>query len=375
VEFDPLGLPLVIITLLLCAITSYQAFRNYRTLGTEFFKYSTLTGISLVLMTAGYLFPTLFLNPENRNLVYTGQIVLASFGMLALACLTNAFESVRHNPRDSLINAVFAISGAQAASRFLPGQYVLTWTEKGWSLEYGLGVMITSLILLVFTVAATLPLVYRVWKRIGESRKYNSLIRFILIIFACAAIGSGLYHIVSGYYPELSQLFTLSNNLLFLIFISLAVSIAIILYVNYPTIFFASNHDILELQILDCNQENLLYCFKFQLSNETNKGPRELAGAHESIKQILQQALESEGELKRIHVQENEVLAIEGKTTYAILVTKQGSDLQYSLLRLIQREYEQRFLGEFAENIVNEDFPLFDSVVRKYFQFALSRYD
>ena len=120
-EVDTLGLPLVIITLLFCAITSYQAFRNYRTLGTEFFKFSTLTGISLGLMTSCYLFPTLFLNPDYQNLVYTGQIVLASFGMLAIASPTYAFESVRQNPRDPLINTVFTISGGQAASRFLPG--------------------------------------------------------------------------------------------------------------------------------------------------------------------------------------------------------------------------------------------------------------
>ncbi|MDF1539119.1 MAG: hypothetical protein P1Q69_09455, partial [Candidatus Thorarchaeota archaeon] len=156
-----------------------------------------------------------------------------------------------------------------------------------------------------------------------------------------------------------------ASYFVFLILIAGAAGVLARLLRLYPTIFFASSYDILEIQFVSKATQNTMYRFLFAPENpETDS--LSISIANESIRQIFHDALEKPGEVRSIKVEKYEVLGCEGTRNYGFLVTHQGSEL---LRRLLVKS-----LHEFETTVDTSQFyddGEFNVVMKNYFQFAI----
>ncbi|MGY5876664.1 MAG: hypothetical protein RTU30_13030 [Candidatus Thorarchaeota archaeon] len=357
---DVVGLILVGTTLLVCMYTTAIIHSNYRRLGTEFFKYAMFATSCLCFMLSAYFFPVIFNAEIYHDLVWTGQIYLASFGMLAIAFLVHGLEDVKKAPNDSIINGGYILAGAVAVSRFLPDEYDLFWDGAGWVQQYGLVLVLISAAFFLYVMIVSFPVILRVSFRIRTNQRYKRYTRGLFIGFAVSLALYGILVIAGGWLSSDSVLLMRSHFIL-MAFILLALLAIIELMKSNPTVFFASSHDIVELQFIDRSSGEVIYCFHFD-DDRKQKSPRNLSGAHETIQVVFEQALPISGQIRSIIVEDTEVLSSEGQSTVALLVTKKGTLLLYNLLKLIQLEFE---------SLVEDEGQEFDDIVTGYFQFAL----
>ncbi len=90
-----------------------------------------------------------------------------------------------------------------------------------------------------------------------------------------------------------------------------------------------------------------------------------------SIRHVIMEALQCDGQLKGIYAGEHEVLVNEGKLVLGFLVTRRGSDLLAALLARTVDEFEQRY-GDLLVGVLKPTmFHTFNEVVTRYFEFAL----
>ncbi|MFW9920856.1 MAG: hypothetical protein ACFFED_14750, partial [Candidatus Thorarchaeota archaeon] len=134
---DPYGIILITGALLLSLYATRISYCLYLDLKTQFFQYATYAYACVCLMVLGYYFPALFSAEDYEQFVTSGQLFMASFGLLALAFLVHAIEYVKKTPNESIINAAFILSGGLIAGRFIPSQYLVEWTGIGWQQSYG----------------------------------------------------------------------------------------------------------------------------------------------------------------------------------------------------------------------------------------------
>ena len=169
-SIDLFGLAIVSIAVVLALYTTRISFGIYKDFGTEFFKYASITFFCLSLMISGYIFPAVFSDESLQWLVLAGQVILTSFGQLAIALSIYALESTKEVQRESIINMAFLLSGLVIGIRFLPGEYQILWTGSGWRQQYGplmIGLSVIEFIFLCFILG---PLVLQIWNRIRNSK-------------------------------------------------------------------------------------------------------------------------------------------------------------------------------------------------------------
>ncbi|MDF1540340.1 MAG: hypothetical protein P1Q69_15705, partial [Candidatus Thorarchaeota archaeon] len=193
---DPYGVSIVIMAFVLSTLATRITLNLYKELGIEFFKYSAWACISLVLMVSGYIFPAILSSAEYAIIVFGGQVLLASFGLLALAFLIAACENLKQNPNEGVINAGFLISGALIVSRFQLNQYTITWTGTRWLQQYGTNVIGLSIVMFMMLLAVMGPIVFRVWRRIRKSEMYRTESNVLFLGFAILLAFYGIYTIV-----------------------------------------------------------------------------------------------------------------------------------------------------------------------------------
>lgn len=360
---DPYGVSIVTICIVLGLHATRTSYGSYKELGTEFFMYATLACASLTIMIAAYFFPSLFSSAEYQDLVNTGQSILASFGLLALALLIHASEYAKE-PNDSVINGAFLISGALIASRFLPGEYQILWAGTRWVQHYGPIVIALSVLQFVFLLAVMGPLVYRVWVRIRKSEAYRAQSRILFLGFASILLLYGLYMIIINSTEFALSPISAAYYMFLVLLAGLTGTIARLLRL-YPTIFFTSSHDIREIQFVSKATQNTVY--RFQLHpDDSNADSLSISIAHDSIRHVFHEALDEPGEVRSIKVQDNEVLACEGDQLYGLLVTKKGSELLRRILVKSLALFEQSH-----NTMMYQESEDFDAIMRNYFQFAI----
>jgi hypothetical protein len=361
---DPYGVAIVVFAFILGTHATRTTLSIYQELGTEFFKYATYACISLVLMISGYIFPALLSAEEYSIVVFASQVFLASFGILALAFLIAASENVKEKTNEWVVSVGFLLAGALIATRFRSDQYVILWTGTRWVQQYGSLVVILSVIIFVYLVAVLGPIVYRVWKRIRKSEVYRAESRILFIGFALLLGFYGVYTIVLNSLGTAMSSFSASYYM-FLILLAGAAGVLGRLLRLYPTIFFASTADILEIQFVAKATQNTVYRLLF-LPERPDTDSLSISIAHDSIRHVFHEALEKSGEVKSIKVEENEVLACEGENLYGLLVTRRGTDLLRRLLVKSLDLFETTI--DTMQYYENEEF---DALIRTYFQFAV----
>ncbi|MGY5853040.1 MAG: hypothetical protein RTU92_05690 [Candidatus Thorarchaeota archaeon] len=357
---DVVGLILVGTTLLVCMYTTSLIYNNYRRLGTEFFKYAALATSSLCFMLSAYFFPVLFNSEIYHDIVWNGQIFLASFGMLAIAFLVHGLEYVKKTPNDSIINGGYLIAGAVAVSRYLPDEYELLWDGVGWVQQYGLVVVLLSAAFFLYVMVVCFPVVLRVWFRIRTNPRYKRYTQSLFIGFAISLALYGFLMITGGWLFS-NSIILMRSHFILMTFILLALLAIVELMKSNPTVFFASSHDIMELQFISRSSGEVIYFYNFE-NDRNDESPMNLSGARETIQLVFEQALPISSEIRSIIVEDTEVLSSEGQNTVALLVTKKGTLLLYNLLKLVQLEFE---------NSVEHTKTEFHDIVTGYFQFAL----
>jgi hypothetical protein len=364
VAVDPYGVSIVIFAFILGTHATRTTLSIYQELGTEFFKYATYACICLVLMISGYIFPALLSSDDYSVIVFAGQVFLASFGILALALLIAATEHVKDKANDWVVSVGFLLAGVLIATRFRSDQYVILWAETRWVQQYGPLVIILSVVIFVYLTAVLGPIVFRVWTRIRKSEVYKTESRILFMGFAVLLGFYGVYTIVLNSLGTAFSNFSASYYM-FLILLAGAAGILGRLLRFYPTIFFASTADILEIQFVSKSTQNTVYRFLF-LPERPNTDSLSISIAHDSIRHVFHEALEKSGEVKSIKVEENEVLACEGENLYGLLVTRRSTDLLRRLLIKSLRMFETTVdTGQYYEG---EEF---NALMRTYFQFAI----
>jgi hypothetical protein len=164
-------------------------------------------------------------------------------------------------------------------------------------------------------------------------------------------------------------LFAPLSYFVFLILTIFTLSLAGLLLHSYPTIFFASTHDLLEPDIVSRNGQELLYSYTFPSPEKKRDGPR-LSGAQHAIEQVFQSVLSTTESVQSIRVEHEEVLACEGEHIQGLLYTTRGSAVFRNLLRTTVEQFERRFDSETTSG--PESQAEFDGTVERLFQFAIS---
>ncbi len=361
---DPYGVIIVIFAFVLGTHATRTTLSIYQELGTEFFKYATYACISLVLMISGYIFPALLSSTEYAGIVLSGQVFLASFGILALAFLIAASENVKESPNEWIIRGAFLLAGALIATRFRPDQYSILWTGTRWIQQYGISVIILSVFIFVYLTAVLGSVIIRVWKRIRQSEVYKTQSRVLFLGFAIVLAFYGIFTIA---YNSLGTPYSSAGlgYYMFLVLLAPVAGIVARLLRLYPTIFFASTADIFEIQFVAKATQNTVYRFLF-LPENPNTDSLSISIAHDSIRHVFHEALDKPGEVRSIKVEDNEVLACEGDNLYGLLVTRRGSDLLRKLLVKSLKIFEET-VGT-TQYYEEEEF---DVIVQNYFQFAI----
>jgi len=315
-------------------------------------------------MISGYFFPALFSIESDQLIVVSGQVILTSFGQLALGLLIYVLEHTKNKPSDAMINMGFFLSGALIGVRFIPNQYDILWTGFGWKQQYGsvmIGLSVAQFILVLVILG---PLVFQIWRRIRSSDSYKAESKILFYSFSIMLLIFAIYMILVNSLGIITS--SLSMTYYFFL-IPLAGFAAIIgrLLRFYPTIFFASSHDIIEIQFISKSTRNVAYRFQF-LPERPDTDVLIISVAHDSIESAFQDALNKQGEVKSIKVQENEVLACEGRDHFGLLVTRRGSELFHRLLVISLDLFEAFQIA--TEGSEKEEF---DLLMKNYFQFAM----
>jgi hypothetical protein len=364
VSIDPIGVVFVSSALLVSLYAVRVTFHLFRDLGTHFFRCAVCACAGVTVMISGYIFPAVLNSPSYQQMVQIGQLLLASFGVLAIAFIIEAIEYVKYEPNESLINAGFILVGGLISSRLFPGQYLVLWTGTGWQQQYGLVVAGLSVALFIFLLAELGPIVYRVWHRIRKPRKNWTYSQMLFLAFTFLFAFYGAY-MISVNTLEIQLLPSSANYYLFLLLIAGFTGTVSKLFDLYPTVFFAVSHDIYEIQFVSKETQRTVYSYRFQSENlETD--PLSIPIAHDSIKQVFHDTLEQKGEVQSIRVENSEILAAEGDSLYGLLLTKRGSDLLRGLLLQAVRHFEREY--SVSEVYLGGDF---DNTIENYFQFAI----
>ncbi len=363
-SIDTIGVLLVSSALLVSFYAVRVTFRLFKDLGTHFFRCAVCACAGVSIMISGYIFPAVLNSPSYQQIVQTGQLLLASFGVLAIAFIVEAIEYVKNEPNESLINAGFILVGGLISSRLFPGQYLVLWTGTRWQQQYGLIVAGLSVALFVFLSAELGPIIYRVWQRIRKPEKNWTYSQMLFLAFAFLFAFYGAY-MISVNTLELQILPSSANYYLFLLLIAGFTGTVSRLFELYPTVFFAASHDIYEIQLVSKENQQTVYSYRF-LPENSETDPLSIPIAHDSIKQVFHDALEQKGEVQSIRVENSEVLAAEGESLYGLLLTKRGSDLLRGLLMQAVRLFERSY--SVSEVYRGGDF---DGKIENYFQFAI----
>jgi len=263
-----------------------------------------------------------------------------------------------------MINMGFFLSGALIGVRFIPNQYDILWTGFGWKQQYGsvmIGLSVAQFILVLVILG---PLVFQIWRRIRSSDSYKAESKLLFYGFALLLLIFAIYMILVNSLGIITS--SLSMTYYFFL-IPLAGFVAIIgrLLRFYPTIFFASSHDIIEIQFISKSSRDIVYRFRF-LPEKPDTDTLTISVAHDSIEFAFQDALNKQGDVKSIKVRENEILACEGKNHFGLLITRKGSELFHRLLVISLDLFEAFQIA--TEHSEKEEF---DLMMKNYFQFAI----
>jgi len=366
VSVDITGVGLVTIALLLSFYATKISFDLFKDLNTHFFQYGTYAYASLSIMISGYYFPAVFSSIDYQQSVTTAQLILASFGILALAFMVHAIEYVKRSPNESIINTAFILAGGVAASRFIPGQYLVQWTGSGWQQHYGISVIGLSTLLFIFLCVVLGPVILNVIRRIREADSYKREGSLLLLGFVALLLVYGVYMIISISLGIQILPSSINYYLFMLLIAGFTVMIARLLLL-YPTLFFSASYDIFELQLVSKTTNDVVYRYLFH-SDDIVQDLMGIPIAQTSIKQVFNEALEKPGNVKSIRVKDIEVLVAEGERLYGMLLTHRGSTLYYRLLVKSVELYESEFSNNGDQNISE-----FSNIIGIYFQFAIHR--
>ncbi|TFG14862.1 hypothetical protein EU537_02670 [Candidatus Thorarchaeota archaeon] len=367
-EINLIGLILVLLGTSICVSAVIIAFNQWKRLGADLYKQLSIAFVFLSLMCIGYMFAALYNASVYQDMVLRWQIFFASFGLAFLGFMVRAFEYLKKKPEESRVNSVFILAGAVIATRFLPGQYDVVWIQNGWEQHYGMGLIVLSILLYAVTIAYTIPVFYRAWSRIKQTNRYRMWVRSLFALLFLSAALVGAYLIASRVFHWVPDIFTSISYFLFAPFIGIVVGLTNKLLISYPTIFFVSTHDLIELQIISKDSNEMTYRFSF---DEHSAKERSLVpGAHHTIRQVFRQLLDTSEELESIRVQEGEVLVYEGEQTTGLLYTIRGSQLFKNLLKLTAEKFENDYDPSSFSEAHADDFEMY---LRDVFQFALTR--
>jgi hypothetical protein len=300
-RIDPFGFPLAVITLIISFLLLIQTTIIYHKFGTDTFKYMLAAAICTIFMSIGFFFPTIFFEPESYKIVWTGQILFAGIGVIALGYLTSALEMIKDNPNQTIINLSFILSGASYSVRYLPNNYMITWTAIGWKLEYGPELTAFQIILFIFIIVVGGQIFIKLVKRIYEHQKYTSHIRIFMGLFLSLIILMGIVMITEHSLPEIMASYPINHQLFFLIFYNLAILFAIFLLKKHPTIFFATSTNFVEMYLMQKENQEVIYNFNFQSSDDQSP-VLSISGLQDSLSEILGNSSHSIGTMNIIRV-------------------------------------------------------------------------
>lgn len=368
-RIDPFGFPLVVITLIISSLAFVQTTIVYRKFGTDTFKYMLAATICTIFMSIGFFFPVMFFEPESYEIVWTGQILFAGIGVIGLGYLTSALEMIKDNPNQGIINVMFILSGASYSVRYLPDNFVITWTAIGWKLKYGSTLAIFQIIMFIFAVVVGGQIFIKNMKRIREHQKYSKYIRIFMGLFLFGVILMGIVLVTEHSLPEIMAIYPVNHQLFYLVFYNLAIILAIFLLNKHPTIFFASSTNFVEIYLMQKVNQEALYHFRF-LSSDAQSTILSISGLQDSLSEILGNTSHSIGKTNIIRVRNSTVHISEGEQIFGILIARRESELGTKLLGISVKEFEKMY--QKGELLDNRNYKDFENLIKLLFQFAIN---
>jgi hypothetical protein len=368
-RIDPFGFPLAVITLIISSLALVQTTIVYRKFGTETFKYMLAATICSIFMSIGFCFPVMFFEPESYEIVWTGQILFAGIGVIALGYLTSALEMIKDTPNQAIMNVIFILSGASYSVRYLPDNYVITWIGTGWKLEYGPALAVFQIILFIFTIGVGGQIFIKLVKRIHEYQKYSSLIRIFMGLFLIWIMLMGIVMVTEHSLSETMAIYPLNHQLFFLVFYNLAIILAIVLLRKHPTIFFATSTNFVEMYLMQKVNHEILYNFRF-ISSDVQSPILLISGLQDSLNEMLGNTNHSIGTTNIIRVRNSTVHISEGEQIFGILIAKRESELGKKLLGIAVKEFEKMY--KIGEPLEEGNYKDFETLIKFLFQFAIN---
>ncbi|MHA2424732.1 MAG: hypothetical protein ACXAEF_08080 [Candidatus Thorarchaeota archaeon] len=353
--------------MVLCIIATITGYRLYKGVGTRFFKNAVIFFFFVGLWSTAFIVPSLLFDQIYYNFVLGWQYIFLPFGILSLAFMISAMESVSREQRTLATNTGFLFAGGVIAGLYSPTSHQLVWSEAGWVNEFSLLFQIGRAVIFIIIVYSTFPLVVRIFKRLRISIRKDyatrALFWVIIIILPFIRFSQPFRDIAPTillplYHPSV----IVSMNTLFLLLI-------VNLFIRHPTILFAGTNEIEEIYIIKRDSGLPLYHFNFVPENGID-GKEILSAFFTGIRHYVKHSLGS-GEIERIHVGDHELVIHDGILTYGILISKKSTDIAENLLRLVVREFENRFGLAYDDHVRPKVYREFDQVISRYFEFAL----
>jgi hypothetical protein len=368
---DLLTLAPASILLVISLIATYTSYRLYTGIGTRFFQSAVLFFLFVSLWSTAFLVPSLLSDQVFYDIVLAWQLLFLPFGILSLAFMISAMESVKGTKTTIATNAGFLFAGGIIASLYSPDTHQLVWTDAGWVNEFSILFQLVRAVIFIIAVYSTYPLVVRIFQRLRISirKDYHTRILFwvVILVFPLILLIQPFSAIVPSFLQLLShQAVILSMNALFLLLI-------VNLFIRHPTILFAGTNEIEEIYVIKRDSGLPLYHFSFNPENEVN-GREILSAFFTGIRHYVKHSLGS-GDIERILVGDYELVIQEGIFTYGILISRKSTDIAENLLRLAVGDFESRFAIGFEDHVRPKEYREFDAVISRYFEFALNLND
>ncbi|MFW9907205.1 MAG: hypothetical protein ACFFEF_01410 [Candidatus Thorarchaeota archaeon] len=339
----------------------------YRDIGTRFFKYTTSFFFYISIWSSAFFIQAILGDQRFVLEVMISQYLLIPFGYLALAFMIAAMENVKDNKRSILTNISFLMAGGLIVGLYHPESFQIVWTGTSWLSSFSFLFEIIRGILFFVSILSAVPLALRIFYRLRVSAQEDISTRILFwIIVTCLPTILLLQPFRQAISVDLGLIL---NQSVFLSVIALFFVLLIILFQKHPTILFMATHVIEELYIIERNGGLPLYHYNFA-SHHQNNETEILSAFFTGIRHYVKHSLGS-GEIERILVGNLELSVCEGIFTYGILIAKESTDLTKNLLAMILNRFEQSY-GFTAEDTVQPSkYTEFDTVVAKYFEFAM----
>ncbi|MCK5239745.1 MAG: hypothetical protein KAR33_09375 [Candidatus Thorarchaeota archaeon] len=364
---DLLTLIVSSVMLVLSLIAISTSYRLLKEIGTKFFQYAFVFFLFLCLWSTTFIVPSLLNEQVFYDIVLFWQYLFAPFGYLALAFMIAAMESVKGGKRTILNNIGFLFVGGLIAGIFSPVTYQLTWTPTGWVNDFSVLFEIGRVVLFILVVYSTLPLIFRMFKRLRISMRrdyYTRILFWIVVVFLPFLLVIQPFRNIA---PGIMQ--PLFHPSLILSMVTLFLLMLVILFIRHPTILFVGTHEIEEIYVIQRDSGLPLYNFSF-IPENGGTGSEILSAFFTGIRHYVKHSLGS-GEIERILVGDLELIIQEGIFTYGILIAKKSSDLVKNLLRVTIEEFEKKYGFEFEDHVEPQKYLGFDEFIARYFEFAM----